>query len=154
MSADGEVFAWDYAPEASWLRAATPPQTVGTDQTSLPPAPEMDPEARVFSIPVSNTSGEPVELFVASNTQPTLLLVGTVEPNTVAPGQTEDVVFTVPEGEGWAIFVNASFDMGPLIIASDFPPDASGQLPIEIHIDQFGSAGIQMFGDTEGWFGD
>jgi hypothetical protein len=153
-SADGEVFAWDYAPDASWLRVAAPAETVGPDQTSLPPAPEMGPDARVFSIPVNNTSEEPAELFVASNAQPTLLLVGTVEPNTVAPGQTEDVVFTVPQGEGWGIFVNSSFDMGPLILAPDIPPEASGQLPFEIIVDQFGSAGIQMFGDTEGWFGD
>ena len=48
--------------------------------------------------------------------------------HTVAPGETVDVTFTVPPGEGWAIFVNPGPQLGPLILAIDVPPDASGRL--------------------------
>jgi hypothetical protein len=109
----------------------------------------------VLTIPVQNTSGQAAELFVARDTQPMEFLVGTVEPSNVGPGLTENVSFSVPAGENWAIFVNPSQNRGPLIAASDIPPDASGALPIEIIIDQFGSPGVQTFGEPQpGWFGN
>jgi hypothetical protein len=151
---DGEVVAWDYAPDQSWLRVAASAQAPVPEPTQ-PSAPEVEPEARVLTIPVQNTSGQAVELFVARDTQPVEVLVGTVEPSTVGPGITEDVTFTVPAGEDWAIFVNPGPDRGALIASYDIPPDASGELPIEIIIDQFGSPGVQTFGEPQpGWFGN
>jgi hypothetical protein len=152
---DGEVVSWDYAPDSSWLRVTASANAAAPEQTPRPSAPDVEPEARVLSIPVQNTSGQVAELFVARDTQPMEFLVGTVEPSTVGPGSTEDVDFTVPAGEDWAIFVNPGPDRGPLILASDIPPDASGELPIEIIVDQFGSPGVQTFGDPQpGWFGN
>lgn len=152
---DGEVVSWDYAPDSSWLRVAASAQAPAPEPTPATSAPEAEPEARVLSIPVQNTSGQAAELFVARDTQPMEFLVGTVEPSTVEPGRTEDVAFTVPAGEDWAIFLNPGPDRGPLILASDIPPDASGELPIEIIVDQFGSPGVQTFGDAQpGWFGN
>ena len=152
---DGEVVAWDYAPDSSWLRVAASANAAAPEQTPRPSAPEAATETRVLSIPVRNTSGQAAELFVARDTQPMEFLVGTVEPSTVGPGRTEDVDFTVPAGEDWAIFVYPGPDRGPLILASDIPPDASGELPIEIIVDQFGSPGVQTFGDPQpGWFGN
>jgi hypothetical protein len=152
---DGEVVAWDYAPDSSWLRVAASAQAPAPEPTPRPSAPEVEAEARVLTIPVQNTSGEPAQLFVARDTQPLEFLVGTVEPSTVGPGLTNDVAFTVPAGKDWAIFVNPSPDRGPLILATDIPPDASGQLPIDIIVDQFGSPGVQTFGEPQpGWFGN
>jgi hypothetical protein len=148
---DGEVISWDYAPDSSWLRIAASAQAPTTQQTPRLSA----PEARALTIPVQNTSGQAAELFVARDTQPMELLVGTVEPSTVEPGFTQDVAFTVPAGDDWAIFVNPGPDRGPLILASDIPSDASRELPIEIIVDQFGSPGVQTFGDAQtGWFGN
>jgi len=152
---DGEVVAWDYAPDSSWLRVAASAQAPAPEPTPATSAPEVATETRVLSIPVQNMNGEPAQLFVARDTQPMEFLVGTVEPSTVGPERTEDVAFTVPAGEDWAIFVNPGPDRGPLILASDIPPDASGELPIEINVDQFGSPGVQTLGDPQpGWFGN
>ena len=67
---DGEVVSWDYAPDSSWLRVAASARAPAPEQTPRASAPEVEPEARVLSIPVQNTSGQAAELFVARDTQP------------------------------------------------------------------------------------
>ena len=55
-------------------------------------------------------------------------------------------------GEGWAIFVNPGPQLGPLILAIDVPPDASGRLPLSIEV---GPEGPSVSVPNEpGWFGN
>ena len=112
------------------------------------------PGARQWIIAVENQSNLPARLFVAEDESPMGSLVGTVEPSVVAPGATTDVVFTVPEGRSWAVFVNPSPMLGPLILPSDVPADAAGELPIRIVIDENGSPGAELRTDEPGWFGN
>ena len=49
------------------------------------------------------------------------LVVGTTTPSVVLPGATVEVIFGVPPGTGWAIFVNPGPNMGPLILPNDLP---------------------------------
>jgi hypothetical protein len=81
--------------------------------------------------------------------------VGTADPSTVPAGATQVVVFTVPPGQGWAIFVNPSPVRGPLILAQDVPPNFGGRLPGTIRI---AANGDPIFSSERnlgpGWFGD
>ena len=79
--------------------------------------------------------------------------VGTAVPDQVTPGATEVVTFTVPPGEGWAVFVNPSASMGPLILASDVPRDAAGALPLEIVVSPDGAPTVSVPNEP-GWFGN
>lgn len=145
LTVAGDVVAWDYTPDGSWLSVAE------SEQTTRPTAPEMELGARMLIIPVQNMSGETAELFVAHDTFPMDSLVGTAVPSTVGPGQTKEVTFTVPDGE-WMIFVNPGRFAGPLIGAQDIPTDANGELPITIVIGQDGSASTQVPSDAgPGW---
>ena len=109
--------------------------------------------SRTWIIPVENTSAQPARLFVAEDESPMGDTVGTVEPATVAPGATEMVTFTVPAGQGWAIFVNPGPNLGPLILAMDVPEDARGALPLTITVGPDGSPGVMVPGEP-GWFGN
>ena len=116
--------------------------------------PLPEPGARRWIITVENLSAQPAALFVAEDESPMGRSVGTVVPNSVPAGATQDVVFTVPPGLGWAIFVNPGPNLGPLIIAQDVPPGVSGKLPITIGIGPDGSPFSSMPGQLPGWFGN
>ena len=91
-------------------------------------------------------------LFVAKDGPAMGEAVGTADPATIPPGATRDVVFTVPPGDGWAIFVNPAPTTGALIGAHDVPPDRAGKLPLEISIDANGQPGVSAPA-APGWFG-
>ena len=121
----------------------------------LPGDPALPSGAREWIIPVDNQSNQPARLMVAEDTVPVGDLVGTAEPPQVPPGTKQDVVFTVPPGQTWAIFVNASPEMGPLILARDVPADAHGRLPLNIIVGQNGDPSVGVDADAgPGWFGN
>ena len=116
--------------------------------------PLPEPGARRWIITVENMSAQPAALFVAEDVSPMGRSVGTVVPNSVPAGATQDVVFTVPPGQGWAIFVNPGPNLGPLILAQDVPPGVSGVLPLTIGIGPDGSPYASIPGELPGWFGN
>jgi hypothetical protein len=115
--------------------------------------PLPEPGARRWIITVENMSAQPARLFVAEDESPMGRSVGTADPSTVPAGATQDVVFTVPPGQGWAIFVNPGPSLGPLILAQDVPPGVSGELPLTIGIGPDGSP-YSSVPDLPGWFGN
>ena len=115
--------------------------------------PQPEPGARQWIITVENLSSEPATLVVAEDLQTMGRSVGTAVPSSVPAGATQDVVFTVPPGRGWAIFVNPGPNAGPMILAQDVPPGATGVLPITIGIDQDGAPYSSVPGE-QGWFGN
>jgi hypothetical protein len=119
---------------------------------SDPPAPAG---SRQWIITVENMSREPATLFVALDESPMGRRVGTALPSTVNAGVTQRVVFTVPPGQGWAIFVNPSPVRGPLILAQDVPPNFGGEFPGTIHIGANGDPALSTEGNLgPGWFGN
>lgn len=115
----------------------------------------MPPGSREWVMTVQNDSNAPAVLSVAEDTVPVGDAVGTARPGNVPPNSSQDVVFTVPPGEGWAIFVNPSPERGPLIIAQDVPPEVSGRLPITIFIGPNGEPSAGTEGHLgPGWFGE
>lgn len=146
-----EVVAWDYAPDAAWLRAR-PVEELGCTPLACPmPGPaSMPPGSRQLLVSVANASERRALLFVAEDEDTLGELVGTAAPAMVPAGMTSDVVFTVPPGEGWAIFVNPTITTGPMATAHDIPADASGRMPFKIRIVE----GERMIeGPPPGWFG-
>jgi hypothetical protein len=91
------------------------------------------PGWRQMTMTVENNSGAPARLFVARDEQPMGRTVGTAVPNLVPAGVTQDVIFTVPPDQGWAIFVNPGPERGPLLLASDLA-GRSGKLDIRIGV--------------------
>lgn len=153
LTEDGEVVAWDYAPDRGWL-GAPEVDRLGCTVLACPmigPAPGDG--ARRWIVSVENASARDAHLFVARDASPMGDLVGKASPASVAAGTTRDVVFDVPAGSGWAIFVNPSPSLGPLILAQDVPMDASGVLPITIHVQPAGSA-VVSGPNAPGWFGN
>jgi hypothetical protein len=120
----------------------------------LVPDPPLSPGTRQWIIRVQNASGQPAALFVAEDLSTMGRSVGTAVPSTVPAGATQDVVFTVPPGRGWAIFVNPGPTRGPLILAQDVPPNASGVLGVFIQILPDGEPVVSAPGRGEGWFGN
>ena len=121
----------------------------------VPGDPAMPAGAREWIISVENQSGQPARLMVALDTSPVGELVGTAVPSEVPPNTTQEVVFTVPPGQAWAIFVNPSAQRGPLILAMDVPPDARGRLPVSISVSPNGDPGASLGPDAgPGWFGN
>jgi hypothetical protein len=108
------------------------------------------PGSRQFIIPVENQSRLPASLFVAEYGSPMGRTVGTAVPTTVPPGLTLDVIFTVPTGEAWAIFVNPGPDSEELIGARDIPPGINGALPMSISVGEYGDPRVVPGGP--GWF--
>jgi hypothetical protein len=115
--------------------------------------PALPAGSREWRISVENMSAAPARLIVAKDEAPIGDVVGTAVPSTVAPGTTELVVFTVPPGQDWAIFVNPSPQLGPLILARDVPPNVAGALPLTIMVQADGSPSVSAPGDP-GWFGN
>ena len=116
--------------------------------TTLPPD-----GSREWVVTVTNDSAAPATLFVAEDLATMGPSVGTAVPSSVPAGVTQVVVFTVPAGAGWAIFVNPGPDVGPLILAGDVPPGRSGVLPIRIRVERDRSSNVAAPGDP-GWFGN
>ena len=122
------------------------------DLIGVAPLGVAPPGMRELIIRVDNTSGMPARLFVAEDESPMGRSVGTAVPNTIPPGINQDVVFTVPSGTGWAIFVNPSPVRGALITAIDVPPDFRGATPLIISVGANGEPGVQVPA-APGWFG-
>ena len=110
------------------------------------------PGSRQLIVPVENLSAMPVRLFVAEDEGTMGRSVGTAVPGTVPPGVTQVVVFSVPPGTGWAIFVNPTPMRGPIITAGDVPPGFSGATPLAIYVAENGELSVSMPGEP-GWFG-
>ncbi len=150
-----EVVAWDYAPDDSWLneRPADEPGCPPVAAPNLGPV-VMPPGSRELVVSVRNASDCPATLFVAQDRSPMGELVGTAAPAMIPAGMTSRVVFIVPPGQGWAIFVNPAAGTGPSVVAADVPIDASGQAPFTIEINH-GVAGVSVPGGIPpGWFGN
>lgn len=111
------------------------------------------PGSREWIITVVNGSNRPAVLAVAADTSPMGDLVGSAMPASVPPHGTMDVVFTVPPGDGWAIFVNPGPNLGALIMANDVPAGMAGKLPLTISIGGDGSPSVSVPGEP-GWFGN
>ena len=149
----GDVVAWDYAPDRGWIGA---PQRdrVGCTPIACPmTGPEPGPGAREWIVTVENQSARDAHLFVAMDTSPMGDLVGTATPASIPAGASQQVVLAVPAGTGWAIFVNPSPTMGPLIGAQDVPEEATGVLPITIYVQAGGMASVSV-PPGPGWFGN
>jgi hypothetical protein len=86
-----------------------------------PFGPAVPPGGRTWTIKVINRSPRPATLVVAIDGLGAGRVVGTANPGVVPPGTTVDVVFGVPPGDGWAIFVNPGPNMGPLLLPTDVP---------------------------------
>jgi hypothetical protein len=115
------------------------------------------PGMRQLVIPVENMSALPARLFVAEDGAPggglpVGRVVGTAVPDTVLPGVRQDVVFTVPSGDRWVIFVNPGAQRGGLIGAHDVPPDVRGATPLSISVGPNGDPSVTV-PDGPGWFG-
>jgi hypothetical protein len=115
--------------------------------------PPLAEGSREWIITVQNSSNGPAQLQVAEDGPTMGRLVGTANPSTVAAGATQEVVFTVPPGEGWAIFVNPGPNRGPLMLSRDIPAEVSGKLPVTIGIGENGEPYAQA-PDEPGWFGN
>ncbi|HEY6569664.1 MAG TPA: hypothetical protein VIZ22_05210 [Candidatus Limnocylindrales bacterium] len=113
----------------------------------------LPPGSRRWVITVENQSDRPAIVEVAEDAGQEGPIVGTVSPNPIPAGATVDVMFGIPPGRGWAIFVNPGPDRGPLITSSDVPPVAQGKLPVKIVIGSDGSPGAQV-PSLPGWFGN
>ncbi len=153
LTEDGEVVAWDYAPDEGWL-SAQQTERLGCTPIACPmTGPAPGPGAREWIVNVENQSSRDAYLFVAADESPMGELVGTALPASIPAGAAIRVVFTVPAGAGWAIFVNPSPSMGPLITSSDVPTDASGALPMTIMVQPGGMASVSA-PNAPGWFGN
>lgn len=141
---------------ARWLAYVAAAVMVGGCGTGVIPGdPALPPGSREWIIEVDNQSGQPARLMVAEDTQPVGDLVGTADPPQVPPGTKQDVVFTVPPGQTWAIFVNPSAQRGPLILAMDVPADAQGALPLSIVVGPNGDPSVGVDANAgPGWFGN
>jgi hypothetical protein len=121
----------------------------------IPGDPAMPAGSREWIIFVDNQSAQPARLMVAEDTMPVGEQVGTVDPPQVPPGAKQDVVFRVPPGQTWAIFVNPSAERGPLILAIDVPADAQGRLPVSIIVTPNGDPTAALDANAgPGWFGN
>ena len=124
----------------------------GCDVIGVPP-----PGMRHLIVSVENKSAKPARLFVVEDGPtggwPIERLVGTAVPDTVAPGVTRDVVFTVPPDDQWIIFVNPSAQAGGLIASVDVPPDVSGATPLAISVAPNGEPSVNAGRGGPGWFG-
>ena len=128
------------SPPPTQVPAPTPTPIPTEVPTPFPAqAGPVPPDARSWTVTVSNFSSQPATLFVAEENQDGRMgpLIGSANPNVVAPGATVEVLFLVPAtGTGWAIFVNP----GPnemLPVAGPAEMSLAGQ----IHITPAGQLG-------------
>jgi hypothetical protein len=109
--------------------------------------------ARRLAITVDNKSAQPAVVLVADGRRGDLPgpAVGRAVPNLVPPSSVVDVVFDVPPGPFWMIWVNQS----AIVSSGDVPRDAVGATPIRIDIGPDGNLSSGLRGqDLPGWFGD
>jgi hypothetical protein len=121
------------------------------DAAELEATPEPTPElmiGRQLIIPVANESALPALLIVAEDTSPVGRVVGIAEPHVVPPNSRMVVVFTVPDTQSWAIFVNPGQEpgVGPLLTAHDVRL-CVGRVPIEIGVGRTGDVYWSMSGE-------
>lgn len=126
----------------------------GLVEPAAPAELQMPAGTREWRISVENASAAPVLLFVAEDAQRMGSIVGTATPNTVPPRTTQEVIFRVPPGEGWAIFVNPTPEVGPLILERDVPKGVRGALPFTISVAADGMIGAVGVPNAPGWFGN
>jgi hypothetical protein len=91
-------------------------------------------------ITVINESPRPALLVVAEVTEDGLAgrQVGVASPGVVPAGATVDVVFSLPSGDAWAIFINAGRNRGPIL----GPAELAKVKNLQVFED--GSPGAQM----------
>jgi hypothetical protein len=94
---------------------------------------------RQLIVTVENQSAQPATLIVAEDGPVMGRPVGTVDPGIVPAGVTMDVVFGIPPGSRWAIFVNPRPEYGPLLMPADVPENAVGRQPFTITIGESGT---------------
>jgi hypothetical protein len=116
-------------------------------------APGLPAGSRQWIVSVQNKSARPATLVVAEDAPAMGRTVGIADPGVVPAGITMDVVFGIPPGSGWAIFVNPGPGRGPLVTSGDVPMNAVGKMPFKIVIEADGSPGAQVPG-FPGWFGN
>jgi hypothetical protein len=147
---------WAPSARARWLTSLAVIFILGGCGTGLLPGdPALPPGSREWIISVDNQSAQPARLMVAEDTAPVGDLVGTANPAQVPPGTKQDVVFKVPPGQTWAIFVNPSPQLGPLILARDVPANVQGRLPLSIFVGPNGDPSVGVDADAgPGWFGN
>lgn len=154
LTENGEVVAWDYAPDRAWLGRTSPEQLGCTPVTCPVAGPAPGPGAREWIVNVENQSNRDARVFVAQDSMPMGDLVGTADPAYIPPGASQRVSITVPDGVGWAIFVSTTPDSGPLITAQDVPMDVTGVLPITIQVQSSGTPFVVSPAMLPGWFGN
>ena len=111
--------------------------TAAVQPASALVAEELTPAgSRQLVITVHNMTKARVQLFVAENGSPMGQEVGTADPSTIGSRMGREVVFTVPPGDRWAIFVDPDPDDDGLISARHVPPNASGAIPFTIWVDE------------------
>lgn len=76
--------------------------------------------------------------------------VGRAVPNMVPPSSAADVVFDVPPGNAWMIWVNRQ----AIVSSGDVPLGAAGKTPITIDVSGDGSVSAGTSTNLPGWFGD
>jgi hypothetical protein len=94
---------------------------------------------RQLIVTVENQSAQPATLLVAEDGPVMGPPVGTADPGVVPAGVTMDVVFGIPPGAQWAIFVNPVPERGALLGAADVDENAVGRQPFTILIGESGS---------------
>src|SRR5688572_8989240 len=140
---------WTASARAGWLTSLAVTLILGgCGMGVLPGDPALPPGSREWIISVDNQSAQPARLMVAEDTAPVGDLVGTANPAQIPPGTQQDVVFKVPPGQTWAIFVNPSPQLGPLILARDVPADAHGRLPLSIIVQANGDPSVGVDADA------
>ena len=143
-------------PEPLLVSPSPSPPTDGlaceTRACSMPPPTSMPPGSRQLDVSVENDTDLRWQLFVAEDEVPMGDLIGTATPAVLPANGTIRVVFTVPPGREWAIFVMLTGGMGPLIQAQQIPADASGHMPFTIYVhDGYPFVRIPA-GPLPGWF--
>jgi hypothetical protein len=98
--------------------------------------PVMPLGSRQIAIPVNNHSNAPAALAVTNDNPQAKSLVGSAQPSSVPPQTTQEVVFTLPDNDMWAIEVNGQTLIIPMDVAGH-----TGRLPITIEVGPDGSIG-------------
>ena len=77
---------------------------------------------------------------------------GSVRPDVVPAGVTQQVAFTVPPGQAWVI-VGPAPRRSPVVFGDDIPLGVSGELSVTIVVGPDGDVSISSGEAPAGWFG-
>ena len=110
------------------------------------------PGSRRLVIHVNNMTKAPIDLLVGEDGAPMGKVVGTAQPSTIPAMTGQDVTFTVPAGEDWAIFIDPDPSDDGLISARDVSPTATGAIPFTIWVDE-GVEPLVVGPDGKRWSG-